>query len=216
MAVKTTASVISTIRFRGDYSNTKRFPDANIIVEMQASFAELYQAIAKENEGFFDIYSSATTTANTDFVALPANTWLVRAVDILDSGQFCELEAIGIKDRNRYQCTPAQPCAYRLTARGIDLYPTPDAVYTLRVLNTPSAPTMGDTFDFYNGWEEYVVYATLLRLSLNEEGDRAPWIAERDRARAIAITGANGRRSQSPQLIPLDDDMGYWSGYGWP
>lgn len=215
MAVKTTASVRDAIRFRGDFRNTKRFPDANITVEMQASFTELYQAIAKENEGFFDVYGTVTTTANVDFVALPANTWLVRAIDLLESNgqRFTEMRAVGIKDRNRYSLIPGRPEAYRLTARGADIYPTPDGVYTLRVLNTPSAPTMGDTFDFYNGWEEYVIYATILRLALNEEADRAPWIAERDRARAIAITGANGRRSQSPQLLPLFE--GEWPHHGW-
>lgn len=211
MSVKTTNQIISTIRFRGDFRNEKRFPAADLLVEAQASFAELYQIIAKENEGFFDKFDNVVTIANTAFVALPSNAWIVRAIDILDGDQFFELDCIGIKDRNKYSTTPGRPEAYRLTARGADLYCTPDKVYTLRVLHTPSAPTMGDAFDFYNGWEEYVIYATLLRLSLNEETDRSGWIAERDRALSIARSGASGRRSQSPQLIPLLEDWDGWA-----
>jgi hypothetical protein len=336
-------------------------------------------------------------------VALPSDSWRVRAIDLIDSaGCQIELDQVGIDQRNRYGTIVARPVAYRLTARGIDLYPTPDQAYTLRLLYTPSAPDLraptfvgastatfvsttgtvttpsgvaaGDTMliavagaivttvpdgwysvltltstnavpctilrrtadgaesstydvvaggtcsmalfvyrnldtiadivdssiadvtasrsfacpaltldavtdvyvgivastdgdttfsppfatteridvtqgarriatfdvqpgalgdtgaktalaatvhtgiaasialavnpsrDFYNGWEEYIVYGACLRLSGEEESSRSDWVTLQDRARQLAVNGATGRRSAEPQLIPLLDD----------
>lgn len=60
--------------------------------------------------------------------------------------------------------------------------------------------------DFVNGWEEYIVYGALVRLSGEEEVRRIDWLEQLGAARAMATSGATGRRSAEPQLIPLLDD----------
>jgi len=215
---KSLTDLISAIRFRGDFRNVVRFPDANITVEAQAAWTELYELIADTNEGYWDVDAQVITVAGQPYVPLPPGTWRVRGIDCLCSSgagangtDYIELPQIGISDRNRYCSTTfCQPCAYRLTARGADLFPTPDRAYTLRVTYAPVAPQLGDPREYYNGWEEYVIYATLLRLALNEERDVSSWQAQLQFQRERIIRGASQRKAQEPEYLPLRD--GY-SGY---
>lgn len=202
MASKSLADILTTVRYRGNFRDTLRHPDSSVIVEIQAAFAEFYQLVADVNEGYWDTKSNISTVAQQDYVALPASTWRVRGIDFLDGSEFRELSQIGFNERNRYSSTSDEPRAYRLTARGADLFPTPNAVYTLRVIYTPSVPVLGDARDFYNGWEEYVIFGALVRLELNEERSSV-WQGQLDRQAAIITGGASGRRSQEPEYIPL-------------
>ncbi len=215
MASKTLAEINAIVRFRGDFRNTLRFPDANVNAEIQAAFGELYELIADTNEGHWDTAANVSTAANTAFVALPADAWRVRGIDRLDSPDFIELEQVGISDRNRYSSTTDKPRAYRLTARGVDLFPTPDAIYTLRVTYTPSAPTLSAARDYYSGWEEFVIYGALLRLALNEERATGDWERQLEAQRGRIIRGASGRKAQEPEYIPLREGAGYDNDEWW-
>lgn len=212
MASKSLSDIISTVRFRGDFRNTNRFPDSNITTEVQAAWTELYELIAGTNEGYWDIDTTVVTVVGQPFVALPTDTWRVRGIDILCSTGFGlngtdyrELQQLNIADRNRYCTSLDEPDGYRLSAQGANLYPTPDQVYTLRITYTPTAPILGAAREYYNGWEEYVIYATLIRLSLNEERDVSSWQAQLDFQRARITSGASERKSQEPEyLVPRD------------
>lgn len=214
MASKSLDDIIDAVRFRGDFRNVVRFPKANVTTEVQAAWAELYELIADTNEGYWDTDATVTTVASQPFIALPAGCWRVRGIDLLSSSgvgangnDFLELPQINISDRNRYCTTPDEPAAYRLTARGADLYPTPDRAYTLRVTYTPTAPVLGDAREYYNGWEEYVIYAALLRLALNEERDVSSWQQQLQFQRERITRGASERKSQEPEYLPLRDGL---------
>lgn len=201
---KALADIRSIVRFRGDLRNTVRFPDADIDKEIQAAFGEGYELVAKTNEGYYVTTGTASTAAGTDFVALPTGTWEVHAIDRLDGSDYQPMVRVGIKDRNRWGATRGKPEGFRLTARGSDLYPTPDAIYTLRVTYTPVAPTLDATSrEFYNGWEEYTIFGALVRLYLNQNRDAAEW--ERQLAKQAArLPGAAGERNASgPEYLNL-------------
>lgn len=203
---KNLADLISIIRFRGDYRNVLRFPDANLTTEIQAAFAEWYELVVDTNEGYFDTNDTVTTTSSVGFVALPDGTWRVRGIDRLDGSDYIGLEQVGIAERNWFSSTPGRPCAYRLTFRGADLFPTPDAAYTLRVTYTPVAPTLDSTQRaFFNSWEEYTVYGALVRLALNEERDPGAWQQQLDIQRARITRGASQRKAQEPEYLVLRD-----------
>lgn len=209
---KSGSDLISIVRFRGDYRNTVRFPNANLLTEIQAAFAEFYGLVVDANEGYADLDDTLTTTANVGYVALPDGAWRVRAIDRLDGTDYEPLMRVGIKDRNRYGTSTDRPTAFRLTARGADLYPTPNAVYTLRITYTPSAPTLDlDTQrTFYNGWEEYVVFGALLRLGGNEHNDAPIWQRALDATRERIQREAPERTASGPEYLNLfgDGDSG--------
>jgi hypothetical protein len=205
MASKSLADLNAIVRFRGDYRNLVRFPDANINVEIQAAFAELYELIADTNEGYWDTTSTVDTAVEDDFVALPSEAWRVRGIDRFDGDDPVELMQVTIADRNRFGSRTGKPCAYRLTARGADIYPSADAVYVLRIVYTPFAPVLDDAREWYNGWEEYVVFGALIRLALNEERSAGEWQQQLDIQRARIVRGASGRKSAGPEYLTLYD-----------
>lgn len=210
--LKTLTQLLAIVRARGDARNTTRFTDAYLTAELQAAFNEGYELIVEQNEGFFDQYDNVTTTAHVAFVAGPQGPppfWIIRAVDRVDGGDFVPLPRIGIKDRNRYGSTEGRPGAHRLSARGIELYPTPDAVYTLRVLHTPCAPLLGgDALNYYNGWEEYSVYGALVRLFDTQDRDSSKWQKQLDRTAARIIKAAGERNSSGPEYLNLREGLG--------
>lgn len=209
---KTLADLITIVRNRGDARNTNRFPDSYLTAEIQAAFAEGYELIVEQNSGFFDQYNNVATSAHTAFVALPAGPppcWIVRAIDRQDGNDFVPLPRIGIKDRNRYGSSEGRPGAHRLSSRGIELYPTPDAVYTLRVLHTPAAPTLDTTpREYYSSWEEYSIYGALVRLLDTQGRDSSKFQQQLDRTTARIIKAAGERDSAGPEYLNLREGLG--------
>jgi hypothetical protein len=210
MSALTLDDIRAIVRFRGDFRNTIRFPDASVNAEIQASFAEFYELVADTNEGYWDTVGAVTTTANVAFVALPADAWRIRAAERLDGIDPIALDFVGVMDRNRYGMSTGRPCAVRPSARGLELYPTPDATYTVNVYYTPRAPALADAVarEYYNGWEEMVVYSTLIRLAENEERDTTEWQNRVDRQAARIKGGASQRKAAEPDYIPLFDGGG--------
>lgn len=215
---KVLADLITVVRNRGNLRNTVRFPDSVISTELQAAFGEFYGLVVKAHQGFYDTDTDATgspvvTVANQAYVALPAGTWAVRAVDLLDGGEYRPLIKAGIKDRNRYgTATRDKPIAYRPTARGIDLFPTPNAVYTLRITYTPVAPTLDTTArEYYNGWEEYAVNGALIRLCGTQHTDAGTWQRIVAETAARVVDEANEHATQGPEYLDLfEDDIPDW------
>lgn len=207
-ATKSLSDIIGIVRFRGDLRNTIRFPDANLATEIQAAFAEWYELVVRTNEGYYDTRDIVFTAANADFAALPDGTWRVRAVDRLDGSDYISMPRAGVKDRNRYGSRTGKPLAHRLTARGLDLYPTPDAVYTLRVTFTPVAPTLDDTQrNYYNSWEEYTVFGALVRIYLNQNRDASQWQQQLQIQAARIVDSASERDASGPEYLTLHDSM---------
>ncbi len=201
---KTLAEIRTIVRFRGDFRNAIRFPNANVDTEIQAAFGEFYEIVVDANEGYYDTSADVTTTAGVAFVALPSGTWRVRGVDRMDGVDPTPMRRIGVSERTWWNSNQDEPVAYRLTARGIDLFPTPNAVYTLRVTYTPVAPTLdGTSREFYNGWEEYTIFGALVRLAGNERTDVGRWQEQCDRQRARVAAAAANRNSAEPELLPL-------------
>lgn len=203
----------TTIRNRGNLRNTVRFPNATIDTEAQAAWKELYGIIVRAHQGYFDTDTDAQgspvlTVANQGYVPLPTGTWAVRAVDLLDGGEYVALRLVGKKDRNRYgTAVRDKPVAYRPSARGLELFPTPNAVYTLRITYTPVAPQLDSTQrEYYVGWEEYVIAGALIRLCGTQRTESATWVKLITETEARIIAEANEANTQGPEYLNLYGD----------
>lgn len=205
----TLASLRSLIRFRGDYLSSLTFTDAYLNLEIQAGWVELYELMDDVGEGWWSTEGTVTTAANTAYVAAPATCKRVIGVDILDGGSYRELRQVGPSDRNRYGSATGMPEAYRMSARGIELLPTPGAVYTLRVTFSPLCPALSEStpIELY-GLEEYVVTAALLRLDQREERPLGERMAELERQRQRVVKAASKRKQQEPDYLNLREDYG--------
>lgn len=199
------ATIRDIVRFRGDYPVGTKFSNANVNTEIQTSWSELYELIEEVNEGWWDKDSTVSTVANQAYVALPADCWKVKAVDVLDGSEYDELDQVGIGDRNKYGSEKDRPSAFRTSARGIELYPTPDAIYTIRVTYTPIVTALheSNTTQMYNDWHDYIVASTLVKLGEREQRDVSTHVALLDRIAARIRTGASRRRQQEPEYLQL-------------
>lgn len=215
MSAISRATLRETIRNRGDYTNVRRFPASYINTELQSAFGKFYQLVAECNEGWWDTTGTAATVNAQAYVALPSDCWTVRAVDRLDGSDYVEMPQVGLSERNKFSSTSGKPVAYRLTARGAELYPTPNAVYTLRVTYTPKAPDLEEsaTREWYNGWEDYVIEETLLQIDKREQRPLGERMATIDRIIAAVKSGASQRRRQEPEYLNLRE-AGDFDPYG--
>lgn len=203
MSSFTLAQVRAAVRFRGDYQNVRKFPDTDVNREIQSAFAEFYELIADTYEGYWD--TSATVVTQQNSIPLPSDTWRVIGIDRLDGDQYIELRQVGAGDRNRFSTTTGTPVGYRLTAAGATLYPSPNGSFSYRVTYTPLAPALGEStaLEWFNGWENFVINAALLRLDQREQKPLNDRIAVLDRERARIISGASHRKSQEPEYLDL-------------
>ncbi len=202
---QTLAQLITTVRNRGNLRNAIRFPDSVLTTDIQSAFGEFYALVVRSHQGFYDTDGTVVTVANQPYVALPTGTWAIRAVDLLDGGEYVSLRKAGIKDRNRYgTATRDKPVAYRPTARGIDLFPVPNAVYTIRITYVPVAPTLDTTArEFYNGWEEYAINGALIRLCGVQHTDASIWVRVITETEARITAEANEHATQEPEYLNL-------------
>jgi hypothetical protein len=207
MATKTLAQLRERTRFLGTYENSSRFTDALVNAEINAALGELYETMADAWEGHFDTASTTPTVAAQEHVDLPATFWRLRGVDILISGRYRELKQIGFGERNSFQTT-GRPQAYRVAAGGargrLILYPTPNAIETVRINYVPTFTPFsadGDSFEFYTGFDDYIVTRALLSLDQREERPLAERQQELDRLRQRIVKAAGSRRAAEPELL---------------
>lgn len=208
MATKTLAEINAIVRFRGDYQNKQKFSDTNVNAEIQTAFGKFYEIVDDESEGWWDTDATVTTVAAQAYIALPADCWRVKAVYIVRDGQPYPLPKVSPGTRHRYGSENGEPRAYRLTARGVDLYPTPDTAYTLSITYAPIAPTLSGAREWYNGWDDYVIAETLLALDTRERKPLGDRIKSRDDAQARLVAAASKRDSNGPELINLHEGYG--------
>lgn len=204
MATITLSSVRTAIRERGDFPRSRKFTDDFIDREAQAAWTALHRIVEEVHEGYFDKEGSLSTVADQAYVALPADFRKLKGLDILDSGEYAELRQLSIGDRHRYGAEADKPHAYRLTERGIDLYPTPNAVYTLRVIYARKVTALSAsevTVD--EEWQDYVIWKAIIAIAASQERPTGEYEREMGRAEMAIRGGASGRRQAEPEYVPL-------------
>jgi hypothetical protein len=215
VATATLSAMRDRVRFLGTYENSTKFTSALLNGEINAALAELYELLDDAHGGYFDKEATVATVASTATVSLPSDFWRLRGVDILISGKYYSLRQIGLDERNDFQTSTGRPAAYRTTAGGtrgtLTLYPIPSGVETIRIVYSPTYTPLvadGDSFEFYNGLEDYVICGALLRLDQREERPLGERQQELARIKDRVVKGAARRRSAEPQYL-ISKDSGY-------
>lgn len=204
------AKIRSTIRSRGDYTNVRRFSDTYLNDEIQTAYGHSCRIVDEAHQGWRDKDSTVTTTASTAYVALPTDAKIVKAIDRLDSGEYVEMPQVGLEHRNRFGATTGKPLAHRLSARGIELAPTPNGVYTLRVTYTPKpgALTENEQHEFYDGWEDFVIEKVLFELDSREGKSLTDRKLKLGLAEEALRASSHQRRQTEPEYLRLRESAG--------
>lgn len=199
------STIRDTVRFRGDYTNVRKFTPADLNREIQRAFDKFWRIVADTHQGWWDTQGTVTTTINQAYVAAPTDSWRIQAVDILIGTEYVPLLQVGLEARNRYGSTASQPLGYRLSARGLELYPTPNLAYTLRVHYTPKPATLDESTlrEWYTGWEDYIIEGVLFQLDKRERKPLGDRIETLKAVEAALRAGANEHRSQEPEYLVI-------------
>lgn len=210
MTALSRAQLRSTIRARGDYTNVRRFSNEHLNNEIQTAFNHCWRIVGEAHQGWWDKDDTVTTTASTAYVALPADAKVVKAVDRLDSGEYVEIPQVGLEHRNRFGTSTGKPVGHRLSARGLELIPTPDTAYTLRVTYSPKPPalTENEQREWFDGWEDYVIEKTLLELDSREGKPLTDRAMKIEVAEQALRSSAAQRRQVEPEYLRLRDSVG--------
>jgi len=204
----TLGQLVDAVRTKGDYANSAVFTDLDLVEYINEAIAELYEIVTDQFQGYYEKIATITTTANVQTVSLPSDFLDLRALDRqFDATHHSPLRRINLSQSYSFQGT-GQPQAYSLhggVAPGtVRLYPVPDGVYTLRVTYDPAFTLLvddSDTFEFRNGWEEYVHQAALLRCDAREERPLGDRLALIERAKQRIIGSAAKRNSAEPEYL---------------
>lgn len=208
MTAQTLAQLCSAIRENGELENAGTYTNAFLTRWVNQAIRDLVEIVSDQFAGYFDSTTTVATVAGTQTVNLPANFRDLRALDRqVAADRHAPLRRLTLGQTYAYQGRGA-PRGYMLhggTAPGtIRLFPVPDAVYTLRLTYEPVITPLAldaDTFDFGNGWEDYVHQLVLLEIDLREERPVQERMVKIDRARQRIIGSAQKRNSAEPEYL---------------
>ena len=214
MSTFTLTTLRDRCRVLGDYTRSSVITDAFLTEQVNDAIGEYSDLLDERWEGYRDTTGTIPTVANTATVALPANFLKARAVDILDSDRYRPLERLQLRGIYRFENRTERPVGYLHVGTNLELFPTPDAVYTIRLRYVPTATVLvadADTIDVPNGWEGFIIHTALLKVDEKEErslGDRLQII---DRYRQRIINAAADRNTAEPEYLHIPGDIGgHW------
>lgn len=214
MTAITLSTFRSRIRLLGDYSNSGVFTDAFLTDQVNEAIGEYSDLLDSVWEGYRDKTGTVATVASTATVALPADFLKARAVDILiDASRYVPLRQLQPGSAYGFDGTSGRPVGYLHVGANLELFPTPDAVYTIRLRYVPTATVLsadGDSVDIPNGWEGFVIHTALLRLDEREQRDVGERLAIIDRFRQRIIAAAGDRNASGPEYLVVPGSGWEW------
>lgn len=179
----TLASLKEQARERADQVNSNFVSDSELVRYLNASIKKLYDKLVAAYGD--DYYLAAPYDLTTDGTAssydLPDDFYKLVGVDVLIGGQaYTAVKPYMFDERNQYRApyftlrSTDNAFKYRLQNNSLNFIPTPSAGKTFRIWYTPICTPLAvdaDSFDFINGWEEYPIIDTAIKMMSKEESD---------------------------------------------
>lgn len=186
MALVTLLDLRTQARQRADIETSKHVKDLELNIYINNSIAELYDLICqKYGDDYFAASSVFSTAAGDTSYPLPSDFYKLLGVDLLRSGSdpgnasdWYTVKRFEFHERNRQNdALLRQPFGepgfrYRLFGTNLILDSDPGGPYTLRVWYVPLPAQLSsdtDTFDGFNGWQEFVVVDAAIKALEKEE-----------------------------------------------
>ena len=215
----TLADLRERARDASDMTNSTFIEDAELDRYINQSLQKLYDLLVSAyGQEYYYNSEVISLTPNTDLYSLPTDFYQLIGVDlILDSTPTITSNAIALQpymfqERNRYvnsyltadQVDGTIRMRYRLKADKIHLIPQPSGFNSLRLHYIPVMPKLsaaGDEFDGVNGWEEFAVLDTAIKMMRKEEGDTRDLRADRADIEDKLLAMAGDRDAGFPMRV---------------
>lgn len=165
-------------RERADAVNSTFISDAELTRYINASAQELYDLIIESNKDYATtLLAFSISSPNTSY-ALPADFYKLRGLDVSLNGSWVQVYNYEQMERGRYQDLAINRVFanvyYHLFNNTLEFLPASYAPGSYQVRYVPFMTVMsadGDTFNGYNGFEEYIITDAAIKMKDKEESD---------------------------------------------
>jgi hypothetical protein len=169
-------------RQRSDMENSTFISDDELTSYINSSIKGLYDKLLNAGEFYYFSSSDIPVVANTSSYTLPSDFYKLLGVDmVMDSlGNAVTLKPFQFEQRNSFLYTPTWNVVglsylrYMIQGNNLKFVPVPSGAATVRIYYAPSATNLSadtDTFDGINGFEEWVILNTAIKMLDKEESD---------------------------------------------
>lgn len=206
-------------------------PQTEIIDNINEGIAELYDLILEcQPQDFYLNSVTFQTSSTTDTYSIGANGYIpiqdfyrFRGLDInWGNAQIATALPFMWRERNKYKWLPpgwlsSKPVFYRMIGNALKLIPTPAGAFTCTLWYSPIAPLLvntTDTFDGFNGHEEYaVLHAAIKLLSKQERFEHMGVLAQmKAEISGRILTMLGNRDAENPERV---QDVTMTDGTSW-
>lgn len=167
--------------------------------------------IREYNEDYYSTTGpSSSTSIGVDAYALPTDFFKLLGVDYsVDGGtNWRTARRLNFADRNRFGSSSSWPNTsrprYKLFGQSVMFRPIPAAAYMYRLIYAPTLTRLvnvGDTFEFYDGWDRYIGASVAVLMLAKEESSAAEQRAEAAEAWEDICADARMRDAAEPERV---------------
>lgn len=200
---------------------------------------ELYGYIRGSAREFWDLliesdddsnlkYKEYSTVAGIDLYDQPMDWYRDKAIDyVIDRDRTRELKNFLFIERNRFKFpSGGEPLLFRTVGKKFMIRPIPNDVYNLIFWYYPTCPELKNpdhTIDDRNGFAEYIILDTCIKMVTKEKGDISDFVAKKGEIKqrilnmSASINRGQGDRIQdvyAADYADLVDGVAYGSLYG--
>jgi hypothetical protein len=219
--VFTVGQLATRIRERADMVNSTFITEPELRGYISASYAELYDVLVKSGLAYHEKQHDYTTDSGATY-ALPSDYYGTIGVDYhQDASRWVSLPELMPQERNRHQeLGTGQALGFRIVGQSLVLLPTPPAGQEYRLIYVPCAVDLdsdAQTIDGVNGWEEYIVWDSVVKCLAKEESSTQT--AERNRQRVlerIEEAAENRALSHPRRVVDAYEGRNTRGGDWWP
>lgn len=200
-------------RRRCEYEDTAHVGDAELNDYINEGLSELYDILIMSYGDHFLATTSLSLVAGTESYSLPDDFYKVLAVFYNDAaGDRYPLERFSLDDLGEWQngqvlpITSGEHYRYRVFDRSLYVTPEPDASGSIELWYVPSCPWLSDdvtvlSYNFVNGWEEYILEHAAMKMLRKEESDIGPYVMRKNELRARIIAASANRDTFRPMKV---------------
>lgn len=196
MKTITLDDLMSRSRELADQVNSAFISDTELTFRINQRIAQLYDMLCAADADRFVMTATLTTTSSSNpedwFVELPSDFYIARGVDLRRGRNRYPLETFALQERDLGGEADGWPTPYasiRYRVAGGSPSEAEDRIYfsqnpgnrTYTLYYLPVAPTLvdgEDTFNGFNGWEDWVIFKAAIDMMNKEESDSSALQAE--------------------------------------
>ena len=215
MSTVALSSLRSRCREMSDMVDSDFVSDTELLSYINSSYAELYDILVGKFEDYH-VTSSTFTISSGNSNALPTDFYKLRGLDFqLDSNSWISLKKFNFNKRNLlnrsvvYNTGLANEVQYRILGNTIYLEPEDNALGNYKIWYIPTYTALvseSDTVDGVNGWEEYIVVDTAIKMLAKEESSITHLTAQKNNLLKRIETMSQNRDYDQPEQITDSDE----------